>query len=367
MERSDPRRGQRREESSQRDRSGRGYESSDEDRGQRDFGDDRSRDDRERYAESSGGSESWRNQPQDDERESRRYGGQGEGRGRGREEQRYGRGGGERSQFSPDWQQQGAEPRYSDEPYYARNREHGGWHSSEYSRGEGEWRGDENRRTTAEERGRGFTPREPMRGREYGDRSGGQERGGDERSDYGSARGREPARYRDDEEGSHYRGYYSRQERPFSYPGGSGQLSVESWSLSGPYAGRGPKGYRRSDQQITEEACQRLERDGHIDATEIDVSSEDGVIKLRGTVPERAMKRRAEECVESIYGARDVMNELRVSAPGEESSQGSRTAQQSQGTRKSQASQTSTASGESAGGGSTSSEQSADDKKSQKH
>lgn len=93
---------------------------------------------------------------------------------------------------------------------------------------------------------------------------------------------------------------------------------------SGPYTGRGPKGYRRSDRQILEDACQRLERDGQVDATEIEVSAKDGVIRLGGTVPERAMKRRAEECVESVYGARDVSNELRVSPAGEESTAGSR-------------------------------------------
>ena len=85
-------------------------------------------------------------------------------------------------------------------------------------------------------------------------------------------------------------------------------------TLRGPYTGRGPKGYKRSDQQIIDEACQRLERDGEIDASEIEVSAEEGVIRLRGTVRDRNTKRRAEEVVESVYGARDVMNELRVVA-----------------------------------------------------
>ena len=41
-----------------------------------------------------------------------------------REEPRYARGsGGGGSNFSPDWSREGAEPRYSDDPYYSRNRE----------------------------------------------------------------------------------------------------------------------------------------------------------------------------------------------------------------------------------------------------
>ena len=40
--------------------------------------------------------------------------------------------------------------------------------------------------------------------------------------------------------------------------------------------------------------------------------AKEGVIRLRGTVQDRKTKRRAEECVESIYGIDDVMNELRV-------------------------------------------------------
>ncbi len=205
-----------------------------------------------------------------------------------REEPRYGRAGGsERSRFSPDWSREGEQPRYSDDPYYARNRER---NPEEYLRGQG---------TRSEGRESGDWP--------Y-DRS-------------GRDRGRDLERSRQDDEDPHYRGWYSRSTTPFEYPGGSGYLYSESWTLHGPYAGRGPKGYRRSDQQITEEACQRLERDGQIDASEIEVTAEDGVIRLRGTVQDRATKRRAEQCVESVYGARDVMNELRV-ASSRESSQG---------------------------------------------
>ena len=136
-------------------------------------------------------------------------------------------------------------------------------------------------------------------------------------------------------------------------------------TLHGPYTGRGPKGYKRSDQQIMEDACQRLERDGEIDASDIEVTVEEGVIRLRGTVHDRKTKRHAEECVESIYGARDVMNELRVSQENREQWQGSqgRGAQASQGSQGSQASQGTQTLGQRAGAGSSTAEQVGDDKR----
>ena len=103
--------------------------------------------------------------------------------------------------------------------------------------------------------------------------------------------------------------------------------------ITGPHTGRGPKGYKRSDQQIIEEASQRLERDGDVDATDIEVTAENCVITLRGTVPDRATKRRAEECVESVYGVRDVMNELRVAPQSGDEAHGSQTSRRSHGSR----------------------------------
>src|SRR5687768_15886928 len=59
----------------------------------------------------------------------RDYGGPDDRQGR-EQQQRYAQQGNERSRFSPDWSREGAEPRYSDEPYYSRNRERD---SDEYS------------------------------------------------------------------------------------------------------------------------------------------------------------------------------------------------------------------------------------------
>ena len=296
----------------------------------------------------------------------------GEGR-----EQRYGQGN-ERSRFSPDWSRDDAQARYSDEPYYSRNRDRG----DEYSSGSRSGSRQRDDRSQWEQRSRESVPRSQReladRGEpgDYYDPDWPYDRGARNR-DAERSRGRDMQRGGEDE-GSHYRGWYSRSGGPFSYPGGEGYVFSESLTLHGPYAGRGPKGYKRSDQQIVEDACQRLERDGEVDASDIEVTAEDGVIRLRGTVPDRRTKRRAEECVESVYGARDVMNELRVSYEGREQWQGgqssqSQGAQAGRGTQGSQASQGTQSSqgtptpGQRPGAGTATSDQLGEDKRSPRH
>lgn len=78
------------------------------------------------------------------------------------------------------------------------------------------------------------------------------------------------------------------------------------------YAGRGPKGYRRSDERIKEDVCEVLERHPLIDASEMEISVTDGVVVLRGAVENRAQKRLAEFSIENLSGVKDVRNELLI-------------------------------------------------------
>lgn len=78
------------------------------------------------------------------------------------------------------------------------------------------------------------------------------------------------------------------------------------------YSGRGPKGWKRSDDRIREDVCERLERDAHIDASEIDVTVNEGVVSLSGHVETRRAKRHAEDIIENLAGVRDVNNSLTV-------------------------------------------------------
>jgi osmotically-inducible protein OsmY len=78
------------------------------------------------------------------------------------------------------------------------------------------------------------------------------------------------------------------------------------------FAGRGPKGYQRSDERLRDEVSDRLMADDTIDASDIEVQVRDGEVTLTGTVTDRMAKRRAEDCAEVVMGVRDVMNQLRV-------------------------------------------------------
>ncbi|MET0536054.1 MAG: BON domain-containing protein [Steroidobacter sp.] len=92
----------------------------------------------------------------------------------------------------------------------------------------------------------------------------------------------------------------------------------DQWSGSsqdqqpGQHRGRGPKGYRRSDERVREEVCDCLADDDRLDASNIDVVVKEGEVQLSGTVNSRDDKRWAEILVERISGVKEVQNSLRV-------------------------------------------------------
>jgi hypothetical protein len=88
------------------------------------------------------------------------------------------------------------------------------------------------------------------------------------------------------------------------------------------FRGKGPIGYQRSDERIKEDVCEALTDDDAVDASSIDINVKQGEVTLTGTVPDRSMKRMAEECIERIPGIKDVQNQLRVQASGDDTSRG---------------------------------------------
>ena len=82
--------------------------------------------------------------------------------------------------------------------------------------------------------------------------------------------------------------------------------------MRGPHSGKGPKGYTRTDEQITNDINDRLYNDSYIDASEIEVRVTNGDVTLSGTVDDKQTKRRAEDCAESVTGVKDVANNLKV-------------------------------------------------------
>lgn len=134
--------------------------------------------------------------------------------------------------------------------------------------------------------------------------------GGYQSRDYGSG-------FDDDQRGA---------SRPDAYPGrgydpsrdpgriGSGR-AMERGGIgrrTGGFRGRGPRNYSRSDERIAEDLNERLMDDDEIDASDIGVRVEDGVVTLEGTVRERWAKHRAEDLADSCGGVKDVENRIRV-------------------------------------------------------
>ena len=78
------------------------------------------------------------------------------------------------------------------------------------------------------------------------------------------------------------------------------------------YAGRGPRGYQRSDARIREDVCDYLTDDPRVDASDIDIQITNGEVTLSGSVRSRDEKRYAEDAVERISGVREVNNNLKV-------------------------------------------------------
>jgi hypothetical protein len=102
-----------------------------------------------------------------------------------------------------------------------------------------------------------------------------------------------------------------RFDRNDSFATGDFRRGLET-QRSGGFFGKGPKGWKRSDERIKEEVSEALYRDYHVDASEIEVEVKDGVVTLSGTVDSRQAKRSAEECIENLTGVSDVHNRIRI-------------------------------------------------------
>ncbi len=156
--------------------------------------------------------------------------------------------------------------------------------------------------------------------------------GGDDYSstDYGmrSYRNRESREFRD--YGSPYAGRPSYEEqayRPGAFSnrsGGRGSYSEPSYD-QGRYASsqydpqtghrrenRGPKGYKRSDERIREDVCDRLSHQWDVDASEVEVQVSNGEVTLTGSIADREQKFRVEHIADGVGGVNEVHNQLRV-------------------------------------------------------
>jgi hypothetical protein len=125
--------------------------------------------------------------------------------------------------------------------------------------------------------------------------------------DFGPEEGAMRTRGRDEErtsfrEGGRGRGF----GRGGSYAGGESW----TWDVEGPHRGQGPEGYRRTDERIHEDVCERLSANGRLDASRLRVRVDDGEVTLEGRVRDRRSKRLAEAIADTVRGVVDVHNRL---------------------------------------------------------
>lgn len=99
------------------------------------------------------------------------------------------------------------------------------------------------------------------------------------------------------------------------YASSSPSYERQGYAPRGGYAGRGPKGYTRTDDRIKEDVCDRLSWNDEVDATDITVRVDRGEVTLEGTVETRHMKRLAADIAEEVPGVQDVHNTIRVTKP----------------------------------------------------
>jgi len=86
--------------------------------------------------------------------------------------------------------------------------------------------------------------------------------------------------------------------------------------MMGPHRGRGPRGYKRSDDRIREDVSDRFSDDAYLDASSIDVTVNEGVVSLNGTVQDRSDRRRAEDLAMMVPGVQDVVVSLTLQPTG---------------------------------------------------
>lgn len=137
----------------------------------------------------------------------------------------------------------------------------------------------------------------------------------------------------DDERSSRDDDLYDREynRSRFAEPYTTGQFARSQYGLGGQYQsdlfnisgtgrgpreggniGKGPKGYKRSDERIHEEVCEALYRNQIVNASNIEVKVENGVVILSGTVATRYAKREVENCIENLSGIVDIHNEIHL-------------------------------------------------------
>jgi hypothetical protein len=87
---------------------------------------------------------------------------------------------------------------------------------------------------------------------------------------------------------------------------------IDTAEGSSSHVGKGPKGYKRTDERIRELICEALTHDPRIDARDVEVLVRDGELALTGSVSDRWVKYAIEELAEQYVHADRIQNDLKV-------------------------------------------------------
>jgi hypothetical protein len=137
--------------------------------------------------------------------------------------------------------------------------------------------------------------------------SGGPVRSDEPERDYYFERNAAPPAARSPEEQRQLRRMSWRAAGVQDYPGGALDELIEA-----SHRGKGPRGYRPSDERLRENICERLTDDPFIDAPDIEISVANGEVTLSGSVDTRQMKFAVEDLIEDVPGVGCVQNSIRL-------------------------------------------------------
>lgn len=70
--------------------------------------------------------------------------------------------------------------------------------------------------------------------------------------------------------------------------------------------------FKKKDSEIIEDVEKELKWDQRVSSNHLSVSSHDGIVSLRGTVPHYFDKSSAEKATQRVKGVRAVANEIEV-------------------------------------------------------
>jgi osmotically-inducible protein OsmY len=149
-------------------------------------------------------------------------------------------------------------------------------------------------------------------GSSYGSQRPGYSGSSGQNSGYGSSNNYNQEYGRNSGQGynSNFSSSYGSQQGQGNYNQGQSRWGSESSFES--KSGKGPKGYRRSDERIREEISDLLTSHHEVDPSEVEIKVSNCEVTLTGTVNSRHEKRLIEDLASQISGVSDVTNQLRV-------------------------------------------------------